>query len=324
MGVLSPIHTLLFSVLCLVTAPLAIFAGITTMLAFSVLMLRAAAIYFDMITTSLAQYFIGYPRYPEIPESLSGTLTPTYLEGGTAAGYSRVGLPSFTPSYFTSVGAHMSPGYRTPRNRDRGGNSFASSGVAGAGMGFVSGSFIHSPQARSRRPSHGSGTSLGGTEISVGEGDEGVSGHGVVGLVSSFIPATSSGMDRDFEGVGGWRLDRRDDDSDWANINSRLELPLERSQRYHHRNRSSSTGATTPTEGKWLTMKGKRKDGSSEPVVRDTSRISPRKLRISPNSSRVRTGQSASVSFTPKDADEEYFGYFPPPLSPRSSKKTFG
>lgn len=63
---------------------------------------------------------------------------------------------------------------------------------------------------------------------------------------ASLTPAASSvslpvprsiGSARDFEGVGGWRLDgpSEDDDHAWTNINSRLELPAESPRRHHRR-----------------------------------------------------------------------------------------
>lgn len=46
----------------------------------------------------------------------------------------------------------------------------------------------------------------------------------------------SVGPTRDFEGVGGWRLDNRSDDDEdalWTNMNSRLELPADHIRRHH-------------------------------------------------------------------------------------------
>ena len=51
----------------------------------------------------------------------------------------------------------------------------------------------------------------------------------------------SIGLERDFEGVGGWRLDSTDNDTDeqqWHTLNSRLENPYRR-----HHFRSQSGGA---------------------------------------------------------------------------------
>ena len=64
----------------------------------------------------------------------------------------------------------------------------------------------------------------------------------------------SVGLNRDFEGVGGWRLLDQEDDGSWANINSRLELPLERAAP-RHRQRSQSLGPASPGEIARLTPK---------------------------------------------------------------------
>ncbi|KAJ5052367.1 uncharacterized protein L3040_002118 [Drepanopeziza brunnea f. sp. 'multigermtubi'] len=63
-------------------------------------------------------------------------------------------------------------------------------------------------------------------------------------------PSQSIGINpaRDYEGVGGWRLDNNpsDDDGLWTNINSRLELPADFGRRHsqqqqHQRSRSGGS-----------------------------------------------------------------------------------
>lgn len=88
--------------------------------------------------------------------------------------------------------------------------------------------------------------------------------------------APSVGIERDFEGVGGWRLNDSNDDDGWENINSRLELPMERcssfGSRYHslsHRSHSVGPGSQS-MEGQsngWLgsttvSRKGTMRNGS--------------------------------------------------------------
>jgi hypothetical protein len=65
-----------------------------------------------------------------------------------------------------------------------------------------------------------------------------VSSETVMALSQSVGPA------RDFEGVGGWRLDKSSDDDDalWTGINSRLELPADHTRRHHR----SLTGGSMP------------------------------------------------------------------------------
>ncbi|KAI0175780.1 hypothetical protein GGR52DRAFT_329975 [Hypoxylon sp. FL1284] len=115
----------------------------------------------------------------------------------------------------------------------------------------------------------------------------------------------SVGFERDFEGVGGWRLDRVDLDADadefasdqqWYSLNSRLEIPAA-AGRHHYR--SQSGGAVlSGAHGLGLYMKGA------------AGEYSPDALRIhaSPNSSRSRTPtNSRPHAFTKLDED----GYFP-------------
>ena len=102
----------------------------------------------------------------------------------------------------------------------------------------------------------------------------------------------SIGPTRDFEGVGGWRLDNpSDDDALWTNINSRLELPAEQHVRRHQRSLTS---------------------GSMPGDARMNRSYSPGTVM---NTSRARTPPSAIIGF---GGD----GYFPQPSSPRNLKRT--
>jgi len=73
----------------------------------------------------------------------------------------------------------------------------------------------------------------------------------------------SIGASRDFEGVGGWRLDNPSDDDDslWTKINSRLELPADHGRRHHR----SLTAGSNPSD-----LKLNR--GYSPEAVMNTSR----------------------------------------------------
>ncbi|OTB15519.1 hypothetical protein K445DRAFT_22462 [Daldinia sp. EC12] len=111
----------------------------------------------------------------------------------------------------------------------------------------------------------------------------------------------TAGLERDFEGVGGWRLDSMDvdadaaDDQQWYNLNSRLELP----DRQHHFRSQSGGAVLAGNGGLGLYMKG-----ANAPTV-----YGPEGLRLytSPNSSRSRTPTSGRPrSFTKLD-DDEYF-----------------
>jgi hypothetical protein len=101
----------------------------------------------------------------------------------------------------------------------------------------------------------------------------------------------SIGPERDFEGVGGWRLSG--DDETWTTINSRLELP---DKQYHGRNHHRSpSGPTTPGEGGYLMMKGRTRSPSA---IRTSA---------SPNSGRTRTPSGPRIAFTNKSFIDSYF-----------------
>ncbi|KAI1209890.1 uncharacterized protein F4807DRAFT_77119 [Annulohypoxylon truncatum] len=119
--------------------------------------------------------------------------------------------------------------------------------------------------------------------------------------LDGFALTPTIGVERDFEGVGGWRLDSVDvdadaaDDHQWYNLNSRLDLP---GRRHHFRSQSGS--AASGTNGLGLYMKG----------ANTTAAYNPEGSRIytSPNSSKSRTPTSSRpYGFTKLDGDE----YFP-------------
>lgn len=352
MPVPNPVYGLMVPFLCVVTLPLAIFAGVTTTLAFTVLMFRVMFVYLDIAVSLVPQYLMGR----------SSSQTPSHAVIYTPP-HSRGRSPKSPGSRDTIIGpesGHSTPpqlpmGYLTsvPRSPTR---TAAPHGHAHAHFASAPSSVI-SPSAgrRSRRGSLGAnsvGTSVG-TITPVKEespaaedGSAWLAGGAAPRSVSSVVlrdhqPPGSQGIVRDFEGVGGWRLasdDRaadEDDDSDWANINSRLELPLERSRQqhphqgqHHYRTPSGHSGSVTPGEGSWLMMKGVKSRGIEGPGPaadagdreRDPSwgltALSGR-ASVSPNSSRVRMGQGF-VTFAGGERNE---GYFPPAVSPKSTRK---
>ena len=74
---------------------------------------------------------------------------------------------------------------------------------------------------------------------------------------SGFGIYSGSGAARDFEGVGGWRIQGPDDEDDenWTSMNSRLELPatVDGRPRNHHRSRTSGslTSVLPPKSPGW-------------------------------------------------------------------------
>jgi hypothetical protein len=103
-------------------------------------------------------------------------------------------------------------------------------------------------------------------------------------------PQHSINFGRDFEGVGGWRLDQQSDEEQlWTKINSRLELPAESPRRYHHQ-RSLTAGGYSGDQ--------RERNRSPELSMR-------RNGSFSPNTKRIRTPTLTRNGFTTADG---YFG----------------
>lgn len=311
MAMINPVHGLVVPFLCIVTLPLAIFAGITTTLAFSILMFRVALVYVNMAMSFIPRYIMGRGGYRRLPaghqylysDENDAPITPASSAGSISSNGGRTTQGPPTPIQPNMM--YIAPGYRSPKHRERG--SVTSLNTPGSTIPAPSGSGLG---RRSRQPSQGSITSMGSI-TPINEADDGTP------RTSGSWLLRSSGIDRDFEGVGGWRLDDRGDDADWANINSRLELPLERIQRHHHRTPSGDPNAL---EGSWLMMKGSKKDRSPESLTRERA-SAPRRINTSPSSSRPRPNQAVPIALTPRDREEGYFGYFPL-TSPKLIKKS--
>ncbi|KAF4982733.1 hypothetical protein FZEAL_1686 [Fusarium zealandicum] len=245
MALLNPVYAFVVPFLFVVTVPLAVFAGITTTVAFSVLILRVLAVYIDVALS----------------------FVPHYLGGRKIHQYSP---RSYRP--------HHHLGDDAPAPGSLFNNTIPSSSSSAA---------LESSLRRRRQRPSSSALSAAGTATPVSE-----KGFGI---------APSIGPERDFEGVGGWRLGG--DDDTWTTINSRLELPDKQHHgRNHHR---SPSGPTTPGEGGYLMMKGRTR--------------SPEAKRSSPNSSRTRTPSGPRVAFGSKSFAD---GYFPSlKTSPKGLKR---
>lgn len=300
MALINPVHGLVVPFLCLFTIPLAIFAGITTTLAFAILMFRVAVVYLDIALSMIPQYFRGgskslihdtpsssHYRRPGGATSIAMISPPESIsdDGGHRTPSPITAFPPVQSGTYTPTG-----GYRSPFRRR-------------SSYGF-------STAARhSRRSSQVSLASLGTiTPIHEDCVTSAVGNH----PESGFAP--SAGIDRDFEGIGGWRLDDQDDDADWTNINSRLELPLERSSFSAGRHRrSQSAGPTTPGDATWSMVK----------ATSNSSSLSAEKEPMnfaSPNSSRHRSSQSLTINSAIANMEQDN-GYFPALVSPKSTKK---
>lgn len=285
MAIINPVYALIVPFLFVFTIPLAIFAGITTTLAFSVLMFRVAVVYVDIAVNMVPQYLTGRRVYP-FPRGYASTLLST-TEASSNMPPSPVGSGTSSPPTSRQVVRH----HRRRR---------------------TSGASLHSVGSITPVDDHisGSGLGLGGSKR------------------NSFMMIPSIGMDRDFEGVGGWRLGGRnpdDDDDAWTHINSRLELPLDY-QRKHHQRSPSGGGATTPgggNGGEYLMMKSPTSARSQDRSPEKSGKRSRDKkdkdgggvktngvpVAMSPNSSRVRTPTNTMPP--PLTTVAEGDGYFP-------------
>ncbi|KAF7534359.1 hypothetical protein G7Z17_g13377 [Cylindrodendrum hubeiense] len=237
MALINPVYAFVVPFLFIVTIPLAIFAGITTTIAFSVLILRVLAVYLDVALSLIPHYLGGRKPRPYQPH-------PSRLETLNAATTNFSSSSNSTPS-------------NTPLRRRR--RRRSSSAISAASL---------TPAT--------SETALG------------------------LHP--SIGPERDFEGVGGWRLG---DDEVWTTINSRLELP---DKQHHGRNHyRPPSGPTTPGESPFLMMKSR----TPSPETKRTS--------ASPNSSRTRTPSGPRIAFAAKPLVDSYFPMLK--TSPKTSKK---
>ncbi|KAK3991325.1 hypothetical protein QBC44DRAFT_52277 [Cladorrhinum sp. PSN332] len=318
MALINPVHGLVVPFLCIFTIPLAIFAGITSALAFSVLMFRVAVVYLDIALALVPQYFKGKSKHTlPSPDKRrhsrgDGWKTPVSPPGsaGSCSGYSS---PSPIAPFPQTTG-YLSSGYISP-NQHRRKSSY--------GFGFAL-------SRKSRRSSSQVSLGTAGTITPIHE-DEVSNDITPAPQSAADVAASSIGLDRDFEGIGGWRLDDGNDDGgEWTNINSRLELPLERSSFSRHSQRSQSVGPLTPSENPWLAMRnGLRKESGVEEFQRDSrdrgfslgASLGTSK-GTSPNRSRVRMNQSIAMPapFTPLDSETGSWVQ-PDKLTPRSPKK---
>ncbi|KAI1177483.1 hypothetical protein F4777DRAFT_542253 [Nemania sp. FL0916] len=131
---------------------------------------------------------------------------------------------------------------------------------------------------------------------------QGSSGSGSMTPVPGFdglsAVTPSIGLERDFEGVGGWRLEAADEQQ-WYNLNSRLENPY---RRHHFRSQSGGAVLSGPTATRPSTAVNLFSMGSRSP---ESAGLTP-----SPNRSGTRTPTihiKPPQGFTKADQD----GYFP-------------
>jgi hypothetical protein len=252
MALLNPVYAFVIPFLFVVTAPLAIVAGITTTLAFVVLLVRVVIVYLDVALSLIPQSLASFKlkrRYIRHEYRQTSTFTPLL-------GSSNV-------------------------------DSSTASSVQQASL---------LQRRRRRRPSSSiSVLSTGGSTTPISE----------FGL--GLVPGV--GLERDFEGLGGWRSG--EDDEAWTTINSRMELP-DRQPALHHYRSHSGGGATTPGDGGVLMMKTRRRSPESKAAARSAT---------SPNSSRARTPSVSRIQTLTSLGIGNSDGYFPLNMSPKAAKK---
>lgn len=145
----------------------------------------------------------------------------------------------------------------------------------------------HSPGARRRkRRSSGSSAASGALTPVASDANFGLMHHSNM----------SNRPQRDFEGIGGWRLDPPgEDDALWASINSRLELPAEHVRRH----RASLTNGSYYTSPRSYSPEKERMTGLAT---------------MEPNTSKIRTPLEGASRERDSDA------YFASDLQSTASK----
>lgn len=300
MALLNPVYALLVPFLFVVTIPLAILAGITTTLAFSVLMCRVAVVYLDIAVNMVPQYVTGRRVYPLPGRFLSSLLSAAL--GNRFSSNDNVPPPNSSPSESRSASGQSTPSHTHHATTNRKPTTVR--------------------HHRRRRTSGASFSSVGSITPIDDATNTGLSSSK---RNSSYMMIPSIGIDRDFEGVGGWRLSDKHGDADddaWAQLNSRLELPVDQQRRQHRRSHSGSAGgATTPGGGDYLVMKSPRavrsKEGSPETAAGRRGRgAGP---AVSPNCSRQRTPTNGMPP--PLTTIDSSGSYFPPMISSKATRR---
>ena len=269
----NPLHLLVVPFLFLLSFVLATFATITTTLALCVLGFRAFIVYLDLIFSVFPRSFLGFS--PSLGLSFSGSrqrykYTPSDLPSKPQS------LGRIQIRYFNGEPPLHGPS--------------------------LSSTSLNLARRRRRRPSSTSIVS-GGSITPVGAHSRNVSNTSL-----GLLPST--GPDRDFEGIGGWRTaDDKDDDQVWTTINAKSSEWTP--HHYRHHSRTASGGMPT-TPGEYLMMKSRaRSPGQKTDVV---GRMT------SPNSSRARTPSGPGMSFVMPVHSHGADGYFALTMGSKSKK----
>jgi hypothetical protein len=154
---------------------------------------------------------------------------------------------------------------------------------------------LSKPSRRPRTPSGRDGAHKRRKRRS--SGGSAVSDQGLVVPVDrdarGYVLASSVGIERDFEGVGGWSLSGPNEDTLWTSMNSRLELSAGERQRRHRRSLTASGIPSGNTEGR----------------LRREWRYSQAGISMSPIMSRARTPPATALG--QPGSSEGYFSFQP-------------
>ena len=268
-GLVNPLQLFIIPFVFLFALPLAVFAGVTTVLAFLVLYFRLTVAYFDV-----------------------GLDTLRFLVLGNSAG-----AYNSNNRRLVVVGESLGAATATA-------TAHSSSSAAGSALSSLRASRASSPsEGKKRRGS-----------VIVRQR------RGSLTPGSSAVAPSTAGFDRDFEGIGGWRIgglrggadrgrdgvgggggsnynnndggdedDDDDDDQQWYNLNSRLELP---DTRHHFRSRSGGAASALPH---YANPNPKIRNGGGGAR---TGSVSPAGLRMTPN---------VHAGFSKLDGSDGYF-----------------
>ncbi|OTA00232.1 hypothetical protein A9Z42_0062700 [Trichoderma parareesei] len=262
MALLNPLYALVVPFLLVTTIPLAIFAGITTTFAFSILILRVFIVWLDIALSLVSQSLSHLTESSSSSSSSSSSAAKLHLRPPRPS--------SSSPSSSSSI-----------HSRTNSVSPSASSTLL--------------KRHRRRRPSSSvysaAGSATPASDIGLG-----------------LIP--SVGPERDFEGVGGWRLgddndENDDDDRLWTTINSRYELPDRMHDRNHRRSLSGGPAGAADGGG-FLMMKGRARSPEQRLVT-----------PASPNSSKARAPSAPRLMGGANQND----GYFPMSISSKATKR---
>ncbi|GAB1318779.1 hypothetical protein MFIFM68171_08989 [Madurella fahalii] len=281
---------------CIFSIPLALVAGFTTMFAFAVLVFRIASVYIDIALHIVPRYLASRRRPPLVqPVDLTSRLYPREgLKTPSSPATSFASLSGYntpSPALYPSAAGYVGSGYISPRRRR-------------------SGSFAFDPRHSRRSSSQVSlGSVASGAHVHEGEATNGLPPPTPVD--ACLIP--SVGLDRDFEGVGGWRIcDDDDSSSEWTKINSRLDLGFARPLSYYPRRlRPYTSLPCAPSEAAWPAMVNSRVSEQREPGL---GKGEP----VPPNTGRVTFGPTVHLSGPPTSPDE--VGY-QESVSPKTTKR---